>query len=563
MPDNTRDKCLLTASDVPEDVLARWCADGTRAEHTLSSLFENVLQSHGDARLVVASAARPADMTLQNFGEQVRRLAGGLRARGIRPGDIVAVQLPNWVEAGIAHAAIAWLGAVILPIVHIYGPAELGHILLESRPKMLITAGEWRGVDYALRAMNAPVEAGLVARCAVGRTNAADVIGWDELLAAPPVARENTTRPEALALILYTSGTTSEAKSVFHSNASLASELAASLTYEADDRFALCPWPPGHIAGVFGLLRFWGAGLPTILMDQWDGAEAVRLVDAYDIGRTSGTPMHLASLLDAADRAGESLPTLTDYLAGATVIPSALISRCAERGLKTYRSYGLSEHPTISRGRPDDPLEKRLFTDGRLCPGVEIRIIGETGEDLPTGQEGEIVSRGPDMFIGYGRPETDARLPGGWLRTGDIGRVDVDGYLSVTDRKKDIIIRGGENISSREVEEALVTVPGVIEAAVVGIPDVILGERVCAIVRLSPAATVSLLDVRLTFESLGLARQKTPERLIEMEDFPRTANGKVRKSELKRLFASERTFVRRPGYVGNSDANGNDQAPEG
>ena len=195
----------------------------------------------------------------------------------------------------------------------------------------------------------------------------------------------------------------------------------------------------------------------------------------------------------------------------------------------------MSEHPTVSQGTDGDTLAERMTTDGRLRPGVEVRIVDDLGEDVASGREGEVATRGPDMFLGYIDPAVDAEcwLPGGWFLSGDIGRLDAAGFLTITDRKKDIIIRGGENISSREVEELLLQVPGVREAAAVGFPDDRLGERVAAFVTVGVGATVDLPLVEDVFRAAGAARQKTPERLFIVADFPRTAAGKVRKSDLR------------------------------
>src|SRR5690606_31667227 len=248
----------------------------------------------------------------------------------------------------------------------------------------------------------------------------------------------------------------------------------------------------------------------------------------------------LSSLLDAAEADKRDISSLVDYLAGATMIPPALIARCSEIGLNTYRCYGMSEHPTISRGSPSDPLEKRINTDGRLCPGVEVRIVDDEGLDVPPGEEGEILSRGPDRFVGYHdiSMQVGVLLPDGWLRTGDVGRLSADGFLSITDRKKDLVIRGGENISSREVEDHLAMMPGVREAAVVGAPDERLGERVCAFVVLA-GPEITLEEVGLHFQNAGLARQKTPERLVFVDELPRNPAGKVLKPELRARLRAE------------------------
>jgi acyl-CoA synthetase (AMP-forming)/AMP-acid ligase II len=197
--------------------------------------------------------------------------------------------------------------------------------------------------------------------------------------------------------------------------------------------------------------------------------------------------------------------------------------------------------PTVSQCAPDDPLEKRLNTDGRPNVGVEVRIVDDGGADVPDGAEGEVAVRGPERFAGYTDPELGGSsfLPGGWFLTGDIGRLDPEGYLAITDRKKDIIIRGGENISSREIEELLMQVPGVREAAAIGAPDPRLGERVCAVLLLEQDAAVPTLEtIGDVFANLGVARQKTPEALAIVDAFPRTPTGKVQKAELRRTLAT-------------------------
>jgi acyl-CoA synthetase (AMP-forming)/AMP-acid ligase II len=244
------------------------------------------------------------------------------------------------------------------------------------------------------------------------------------------------------------------------------------------------------------------------------------------------TPFHLTGVLDAADRDARDLSSLTDIVLGATPVPSALIERCAGRGMRPYRSYGSSEMPSVTMGRPDDPLEKRLTTEGRPMPGAEIRFVDDEGNDVV---EGELAVRGPELFLGYADEalNQNAFLPGGWFLTGDIGRFDPDGFLRITDRKKDVIIRGGENIASREVEEVLASHPAIREAAVVAAPDARMGEVVCAFVIAQPGAKVTLESIGAHFAAAGIARQKTPERIVLVEDFPRNSTGKIMKNELR------------------------------
>jgi acyl-CoA synthetase len=223
-------------------------------------------------------------------------------------------------------------------------------------------------------------------------------------------------------------------------------------------------------------------------------------------------------------------------------VPAAVGERAEELGIVTTRSFGSTEHPSITGCTSGAPREKRLYTDGAPLPGVELRVVDDNGRDLGAGEPGEIWSRGPECFVGY----TDSALTeqafaaDGWFMTGDIGVRDADGYLAITDRKKDIIIRGGENVSAVEVEEQLVRMPGVAEVAVVGEPDPRLGERGCAFVRMQPgAAAPDLQAVRLHLEQRGLARQKWPEDVREITDFPRTASGKIQKFVLRQRLRDE------------------------
>lgn len=493
---------------------------------------------HGDARLLVASAARPADLSHATIYRTAARLASRLHNLGIRPGDVVAVQLPAWAETVIAHAAIARLGAVILPLVMNFGAGELRFILNQSHAKAIITAGEWRGTDRSSAAAEILGETRLDHHIIVGDSDAEPAIFWSDLLAGEQVSLDpQPVTPDDLAMIVYTSGTTAAPKGVRHSHRTLTAELFSNL--DPERRPNLSPWPPGHVAGCLGLMRFWACGVPTILMDHWDAHAAAQLIETHNIYATSGTPLHLGSLLDAAAEDERDLSSLASYLAGATTIPAALIERCRRAGLATFRAYGLSEHPTISQGAPDDPLALRLGSDGRLCPGVEVRIVDDAGRNLPRGEKGEIWSRGPDLFLGYVDPALDeeAFAEGGWFKTGDIGRLDPDNNLTITDRKKDVIIRGGETLSSREIEELLAAMPGVREAAVVGLPDERMGERICAVVRLAPGFSPDIAAVDAHFRECGVARTKTPEHIVALEDFPRTASGKVQKAVLRTMIA--------------------------
>lgn len=498
---------------------------------TLISEIERGAAEHGGVPVVFAGTERTVSTTLGALVSDATRVAGALQGLGVRPGDIVAVQLPNRYEGAVAQTAVTLCGAVLLPIVLSYGPRELGFILRRSVARVLVVPGVRRGRDHAAMIASIGDLPGLHV-VVVDEQAAAGMIPFGDLTDHPYLRPE--VRSSDRALLVFTSGTTADPKGVQHSHASLLAELDSQLTLRESGHAArhLALFPAGHVAGLLGLLRIVIHGDETVVLDAWQAARAAALVDEYALTSGVGAPIYLAGLLDERDRGAASLTTLREFLVGAAGVAPALITRADRAGIAAFRSYGSSEHPTISSGRPSDPLIKRADTDGRVTHGNQVRLVDEDGMDVP---EGEIVTRGGELFLGYTDPELNAAafLPGGWFRTGDIGRLDADGYLTITDRKKDIIVRGGENISAKEVEDVLAQHPAVAEAAAVGLPDERYGERVCVVVVLRPDCALDLDEIGRHFARTGLARQKTPERLVIVDELPRTAAGKVQKFVLR------------------------------
>jgi non-ribosomal peptide synthetase component E (peptide arylation enzyme) len=277
-----------------------------------------------------------------------------------------------------------------------------------------------------------------------------------------------------------------------------------------------------------------------VMMERWEAETAARLVEQLRVGQSGGPPFFLMSLVEGARRADHDISSLRFFgLGGATVTPEHVYF-AASQGVTAGRAYGSTEHSTVSRYRDSDPIEIRSTTDGQLLPGTAVRIVDESDRDLPVGCEGEILLQGPEQFVGYLEPAHNAQsfTADGWFRSGDIGRLDLQGYLSITDRKKDLIIRGGENISSMEVEGILLRHPSVSDATVIAVPDMRYGEKVCACVIPKPGASLTLEQVVEHFAKAGCARQKTPERLVILDEFPRTPSGKVRKAELRSRLAA-------------------------
>jgi acyl-CoA synthetase (AMP-forming)/AMP-acid ligase II len=518
------------------DRAEHWYATGVYGHVTLPQAVLAASSARPDLPIVFDSATRRAALTLEELVGRARRCAAAFHSLGVGPGDAVAVQVPSWAEGAVAQAAALLAGAVLVPVVHIYGPHELGFILRESRARVLVTPDRWGRRDYLADLQRTGACPDLSSVVVIGDSAPAGCIGWAELLElSEPMTSPPDASTDDVCLLVYTSGTTGQPKGVQHTHNTLLAELRTRLTATDPDSVLLAAFPSGHVAGTLGLLRMLVQGTPHIVMETWDASTAARLIDEHGVTATGGAPFFLGTLLDLAERGDHDLSSLREYGVGGASVPPAVIERAHKYGIAAFRAYGSSEHPSISGGSAHDALDKRMHTDGRLLDGVEVRIVDDALRDLPPGGEGEILSRGPELFVGYRDQalDGDAFLPGRWFRTGDIGRLDPDGYLTITDRRKDIIIRGGENLSSKEIEDVLADHEAVAEVAVVGTPDAVYGERVCAFVVLQSSATLSLGDVGAHFSAAGIARQKTPERLEIVDSLPRTAAGKARKTELR------------------------------
>jgi len=495
--------------------------------------------AHDGCPLVFAAGDGERATTLGGLVGDAEKAAGALQARGIGRGDVVAVQLPGSYEGAVIQAAIGLCGAVLLPVVMIYGPREMDFVLRRSGAAAVVLPREHRGRPHAdvvlggLSGLPALKFAVVVGDNAPGH----GAVGYAGLLGEPGgTYHEPRPDPDERAVLMYTSGTTAEPKGVQHSHRTLLAE-ATSRVYTLNGPGArhLGLFPPGHMAGLLSLLRILLLGMPTVIMQAWDAALAATLIDRHAVTSCGGAPVQLSGLLDQQAAGTAALGTLCEFLTGAAPVPPSLIRRADAAGITAFRSYGSSEHPTVTAGTIADPLDRRAGTDGRLLAGNQVRLVDSVGDDVPAGREGEILTRGPELFTGYTDPALNAAafLPGGWFRTGDVGRMDADGSLTVTDRLKDIIIRGGENISSKEVEDLLITHPAVADVAVIPVPDPALGERVCAVVVARPGFTFDVDQARAHFAAAGAARQKTPEVIVLAEELPRTPSGKVRKDVLR------------------------------
>jgi acyl-CoA synthetase (AMP-forming)/AMP-acid ligase II len=350
-------------------------------------------------------------------------------------------------------------------------------------------------------------------------------------------------RCDEVAVLAYTSGTTSDPKGVIHDHRTMLSELQHMAGYMTAGKSKLMGSPVTHATGMLGAVLGPLITAQAIhVLDRWDATHVLEVMREARVGSGTGASVFLASLLDHPDFTASDAALIGRVGLGGAPVPVALGERAAALGITIIRSYGSTEHPSTTGCQFEDPADRRHRTDGRALGAVELRLVDEEGADVPAGQPGEILSRGPDLCLGYTAPELTAAAfdDDGWYHTGDIGVLDDAGYLTITDRVKDIIIRGGENVSAAEVEGALHSMPAIAEVAVVAAPDARLGEHACAVLRLRPdVAPVTLADLTMHLARIGLARQKWPEELRIVTDFPRTASGKIRKVDLRAWLRSE------------------------
>ena len=464
----------------------------------------------GDTRLSAAEAEA-----------LVATIAGGLRARGATKGAAVAWQVPNSLAAAVLMRACWRLGAVAAPLLHTFGAADVEGALAQIDPALVLELGP--------DVLSSPAAL-------------ADSLGGS------PVSVEGSgaVKPSDVALVLFTSGSTGIPKAVLHTHRGLSwkASLMTRVHGLSGVDAVLVPAPMAHISGLLnGVLVPGAAGMRSVLMRRFDAETALRLVARERISFMAGPPTFFIAMggaLGAPSVAGVDVSSVRLISSGGASVTPAFIEETARVfDCRVKRTYGSTEAPTVTTSTNDDPFEIARDTDGRAIGQVELRISDpETGTRLPTGAAGELWVRGPEMFAGYAdAAQTEAVIaPGGWFRTGDLATVDGEGWLRIVGRLKDVIIRGGENISASEVEAALEAHPDVRHAVAVGYPDPLMGERVAAFVE--STAPFDLEECRRWFTGRGIATFKTPEKVVRLERLPLLGSGKADRAELQRQAAA-------------------------
>ncbi|HDK1400509.1 TPA: medium-chain fatty-acid--CoA ligase [Escherichia coli] len=521
---------------------AAYRQQGLWGDASLADYWQQTARAMPDKIAVVDNHG--ASYTYSALDHAASCLANWMLAKGIESGDRIAFQLPGWCEFTVIYLACLKIGAVSVPLLPSWREAELVWVLNKCQAKMFFAPTlfkQTRPVDLILPLQNQlPQLQQLVGVDKLAPATSA--LSLSQIIADnTPLTTAITVHGDELAAVLFTSGTEGLPKGVMltHNNI-LASERAycARLNLTWQDVFMM-PAPLGHATGfLHGVTAPFLIGARSVLLDIFTPDACLALLEQQRCTCMLGATPFVYDLLNLLEKQPADLSALRFFLCGGTTIPKKVARECQQRGIKLLSVYGSTESSPHAVVNLDDPLSRFMHTDGYAAAGVEIKVVDDARKTLPPGCEGEEASRGPNVFMGYfDEPELTARAldEEGWYYSGDLCCMDEDGYIKITGRKKDIIVRGGENISSREVEDILLQHPKIHDACVVAMPDERLGERSCAYVVLkAPHHSLSLEEVVAFFSRKRVAKYKYPEHIVVIEKLPRTASGKIQKFLLRK-----------------------------
>lgn len=524
-----------------DEAAAAYRAAGHWRDETLADVARRTCREAPDRPLLIE---RERCVTRAEAWDTASRVATFFRSRGLRPGDVVSFQLPNWIEAAVIALAARRCGLVLAPVPPNYRESEVRFILDDCGAKLLFVPQVFRKHDHQRMLAGLRGELRSLQEVVVVRGDGTSGLQWEEATSASPVCDEELPRvdPAAAMVVMYTSGTTGRPKGVLHSHYTFdyrVRTICEAWSIGPSD-VVFMPSPVTHITGAYWAVDIpWVCGTTSVLMDVWAPDEAIDCIEKNRCTVTGGATPFLRQLLDTATRRPEAMASLRIFFCGGTTVSADLIREAAATHPQClfFRAYGSTEMPSTTLGiRDRSQADLGAETDGEVVPPTEVRIVdASSGVDLPDGEEGEILGRGPEQLVGYLHPEdNDAAFDDdGYFRQGDLGRRVHGRYLVITGRKKDIIIRSGENISPKEVEDVLATHAAVADVAIVAMPSHVTGERGCAFVVLRPGQAIDLAEIRRFLERAGLARQKFPEHLVIVDELPRVPSGKVSKDVLR------------------------------
>ena len=537
----------------PPDRVAYFKESGLWPNRVLTDYLDAAVAANPDRNAAVGYDSQTDTRTVRSYAELNRivdRIALGLVAHGIGPGDVVAMQLPNIWQFNALYLACVRIGAIVNPLMPIFRHRELSFMLAFGQAKAIFVAYRYRGFDYP--AMIAELRPDLPAldHVFVIGGNGSDSFdtcfldrAWEAERDRDAVFAERKPSPDDISILMYTSGTTGQPKGVMHTQNTLIGNILKFI-----DRVELDPSdtvlmasPLAHLTGfLYGLMMPVVLGGPSVLMDVWNPAEAARIVEAEKVTFTMASTPFLSDLTNTPAVDGHDLGSLHTFLTAGAPIPRILSRRASERlGVLVIAAWGMTENGAVTMTQPSDPEDKIFGSDGGPIEGMEVRVVGEDGAPLPPDTEGRLQARGMGNFVGYlKKPELFATDADGWFETGDLARMHEDGYIRISGRSKDVIIRGAENIPVVEVEELLYRHGAVEDAAIVAMPDERLGERACVFVTLKPGQALSFEDMIGYLVEQKMAKQYFPERLEIIDTMPRTPSGKIQKYRLREIAES-------------------------
>jgi len=524
--------------------LAREKSRGLWPGRVITDYLDQWVEQKPDATALVAWRTEDETEARLTWRQLARRAAAAARAladAGVQRGDVVSFQLPNWWEFVALYLATVRLGAIANPLMPIFRRRELSFMLRLAGSRVFIAPERFRGFDH-----------GALARELAAELSGMRLVGLDFGSPREAFLRGARLQPDDVTQLLYTSGTTGESKGVLHTSNTLLSAVATfppHLRLGASDVIFM-PSPLAHQLGfMYGMLMALMLGVPLVLIDVWRAARAAQLIAANGASFAFAATPFLADLIEGQAK----LPSLRVFASAGAPIPPAVVQAARERlGLAVAASWGMTECGSVTCTPHDG--SRTAESDGCALPNGEVRVVGADGREAPRGTIGALQVRGASLFVGYlKRPNLYQLDPEGWFDTGDLARMDAEGYIRICGRSKDVVIRGGENIPVVEIEAALYRMPQIADVAIVAMPDPRLQERACAYVTLRPGQTLDLARVAQHLTQEGFSKHFWPERLEVLAEMPRTPTGKIQKFVLRELAKGLAPAVSR-GEPGTSPA---------